>query len=121
MVKEAYIKGFLYKLATYGINPEDIYGSYRLDDTETADPDNTLGYANTKLDGPDPDNTLGYYNDPRKEMDGYGQAVNINGTMFKPKLPQLLANFIGPIGKFSYNQYRKHKGLPYGITYTRKF
>lgn len=32
MIKQAYIHGFLYKLAQYGINPEAIYGKFNLDD-----------------------------------------------------------------------------------------
>ena len=46
MNNKAYIDGFLYKCAKYGIDPEAIYGKFSLEDSSTSIPysDNALIY-----------------------------------------------------------------------------
>ena len=121
MIKEAYIKGFLSKLAQYGIEPKDIYGDHRLGDISEVDPYDTLGYGDTLRQGLDPDNTLGYGKNSSDDIDGYYKTTDINGFAFNPKIYSLLPTALRTLGKFAYNQYNRHRGIPSYITYQRSF
>ena len=96
MVKEAYIKGFLYKIAQYGIDPKAIYGDHTLATT-----DYDLGFESPPL------------------------SINSNDKMpvaptsgSKPGLFQRVLPFIG---RFAFNQYNRRHGRPVFLTYSRRF
>lgn len=95
MVKEAYIRGFLSKLAQYGIDPSAIYGNYTIDTSDSAHSE--IPDYSTSTDIP-------------SHRIGFGRQK----SGFMPKILPLL-------GRFAYNQYSRHRGGPSFLTFGRRF
>ena len=96
MIKQAYIRGFLNKLAQYGIDPSSIYGNHTLATT-----DYDLGFDPPDINA---ENTTSAH---------IGFKGNPNFGFLTKALPLL--------GRFAYNQYSNHRGGPRFLTYSRKF
>ncbi len=95
MVKEAYIKGFLYKLSQYGIDPKAIYGEHTL--------------ATTDYD-------LGLGRDPVSFTTS--GKIPVDTAQAKPNLFSRALPFIG---RFAFNQYNRKHGRPAFLMLSRRF